>query len=74
VHFVRGEYPGVLKLLDASAEKLREFHPEQFGVDTAALLASVERVRTEFEALGPERFAEFDERNIPRIDVRQHDG
>ena len=74
VHFVRGEYPGVLKLLDASAEKLGEFKPEQFAVDTAVLLAEVERVRAEIEALGPERFREFDEGNIPRIVVSDRDG
>jgi hypothetical protein len=71
VHFVRGEFPGILKLLDASAEKLREFLPEQFGVDTATLLADIERVRSELETLGEERFREFDERDVPRIVVRE---
>jgi hypothetical protein len=71
VHYVRGEYPGILKLLDAAAEKLREFLPEQFGVDTAALLADVERVRGEFAALGEPRFRAFDERGAPTIVVRR---
>jgi hypothetical protein len=70
VHFVRGEYPGVVKLLDESARKLQEFLPEQFGVDTAALLADVDRVRSEIAALGEVRFREFDERNVPQIIVR----
>jgi len=72
VHFVRGEYPGVLKLLDASADKLRDFQPEQFGVDTATLLDDILRVRAEFTSLGKARFREFDERNIPYIHVRRN--
>jgi hypothetical protein len=50
---------------------LREFLPEQFGVDTATLLADIERVRSELETLGEERFREFDERDVPRIVVRE---
>jgi predicted metal-dependent hydrolase len=69
VHFVRGEYPGVLKLLDASLEKLREFTPERFGIDTASLVVEVARVRDEIAALGEQRFREFDERRAPVIRV-----
>jgi predicted metal-dependent hydrolase len=67
VHFARGEYPGILKLLDATAEKLRRFSPSALGVDVDALAADVERLRREFVALGPDRVAEWDESRAPRI-------
>jgi predicted metal-dependent hydrolase len=69
VHLARGEYPGVLKLLDASLEKLREFTPERFGIDTASLVEAAAQVRDEIAALGPEQFREFDERRVPVIRV-----
>jgi len=67
VHLARGEYPGIFKLLDAALDKLRPFAPAVLGVDVAALVADLERCRDELEALGPERFAEWDERHAPRI-------
>ncbi len=67
VHFVRGEYPGVLKLLDAAAAKLGRFTPEKFNVDVTALLADVTRARGELASLGPVRFTEWDESLAPRI-------
>lgn len=70
VHFARREYPGILKLLDASAEKLRGFTPEQFGVQTSPLVVDVERVRAEIAALGPDRFLEWDEVGAPEIRYR----
>lgn len=76
VHLVRGEYPGMLKLLDAAAQKLEEFTPAQFGVDTTALLADMRRARDEIAALGPELFGAWDERGAPTIlfhDVRAAD-
>jgi len=68
VHFSRSEYPGILKLLDAAAGKLRPFAPECLEIDVAALLASVERARDEIAALGPEHFTAWDEAHMPRID------
>lgn len=70
VHLVRREYAGILKLLDAAIEKVTEFVPEQFGIDTAALVDDMRRVREEIAVLGPERFAEWDERRAPVIVVR----
>lgn len=67
VHYARGEYPGILKLLDASAEKLRAFAPEHLEIDITALLASVERARSEIAALGPEHFTEWAEARMPTI-------
>ncbi len=70
VHFVRGEYPGIVKLLDAAADKLRAFVPEQRGVDVAALLADTEKARAEIAALGAERFIDWDESNLPHIKLK----
>lgn len=69
VHFVRGEYPGVLKLLDAAATKLGVFVPDRFAVDVAALLADVTCAREELASLGPERFVEWDESRRPHIAI-----
>ena len=33
VHFARGEYPGIIKLLDAALDKLQDFAPSVPGVD-----------------------------------------
>ena len=74
VHLVRGEYEGVVKLLDASEAKLREFLPERLGVQTAALAADIAAVREELAALGPARFREVDETHVPRIAVRVVEG
>jgi len=67
VHFARGEYPGILKLLDAATEKLAPFAPGHLGVDLKSLLADIARVRAEFEALGQDDFASWDERRAPRM-------
>jgi hypothetical protein len=46
VHVARGECPGALKLLDASAEKVREFEPTFLGVDAAGLTAGIQKARS----------------------------
>ncbi len=67
VHYARGEYPGIAKLLDASADKLQPFSPAALGVDVDALVADVQRVRAEIVALGPHRIAEWDDGHAPQI-------
>jgi len=67
VHVARGEYPGTVRLLDASAKKLREFAPSFLGVDVASLLESIGRSRDGLTALGEARLSEFDEAHVPRI-------
>lgn len=67
VHFARGEYPGIFKLLDAASEKLIAFRPTHLGVDVDALVADIARVRTELEALGTDGFTSWDERHAPQI-------
>jgi uncharacterized protein len=73
VHFARREYPGIIKLLNLSIEKLRQFEPEAFGVDIRGLVAEMERARDEIAALGPERFLEWDESGMPKIVFRHQD-
>ncbi len=69
VHFVRGEYPGTIKLLDAAASKLAAAEGDTFGVETGSLLAGIARTRDEIAALGPERFRSFEEGRRPRIEI-----
>ncbi len=71
VHLVRGEYPGVIKLLDASLEKLDEFTPEFLGVNTTRLVRDVERVRAELLARGETRFLELDQSRVPTIEFKR---
>ncbi|HXK33535.1 MAG TPA: DUF309 domain-containing protein [Dehalococcoidia bacterium] len=67
VHLARREYPGTLKLLDLSIEKLRVFVPEQFGVDVARLAGDLQAARDELAALGEKRFLEWDYGRAPKI-------
>ena len=69
VHFSRGEYPGILKLLDAATSKLVAFAPTTLGVDVAALMIDIESARSALATLGPERFTEWDEAGVPQIAV-----
>jgi hypothetical protein len=67
VHFARGEYAGIFKLLDASEEKLGAFAPSTFGVDIDGVLEGLARVRNEIDVLGPERFQSWDEERLFHI-------
>ena len=71
VHFARREYPGILKLLDAAAEKIAPFRSSCFGVDTESLLREVNSARDEFWTLGEERFLTYDESRRPGIKFRR---
>jgi len=70
VHYARGEYPGIFKLLDSARAKLSAFAPATFGVDVEQLLGDLDEVRGAIEALGPERLPELDESRVPRIVIR----
>jgi hypothetical protein len=70
VHLARGEYPGTIRLLDASLVKLSSFPPNYLGLEVGRLLAEARRAREELRSLGPERFAGWDRARIPRIHVR----
>jgi hypothetical protein len=74
VHFARGEYPGILKLFDASLDKLRPFAPVALGVNVAAFVADIERTRDELAALTPEGFLEWDEARAPKASFQRPQG
>jgi len=67
VHLVRGEYAGLLKLLDAAIEKIARFEPERFGVDLSALVRDVRAAREQIVELGPDRLSSKDESMAPTI-------
>jgi hypothetical protein len=67
VHLTRGEYPGILKLLDAAADKLAALAPARLGVDVSALLADIGRARAEIADAGEERLRDWDERRRPIV-------
>jgi len=69
VHFVRGEYPGTVSLIGAGLAKIEAFREGCLGVDVAALIDDTRRALDEIEALGPERFRDWDRRRAPRIVV-----
>jgi predicted metal-dependent hydrolase len=74
VHYARGEYPGILKLLAASGDKLRPFAPTHLGVDVDALVAGIARARAEIAAAGAAGLASWDEAGVPKIVLAGHDG
>lgn len=67
VHMVRGEYPGILKLLDAAIDKLSRAESQRFGVDITTLLDELRRTRSELVTLGSERLTEWDGSRVPRV-------
>lgn len=69
VHFVRGQYPGTVSLMSAGLAKIEDFREGCLGVDVAALIDDTRRAIGEIEALGPERFREWDRSRAPRITV-----
>jgi predicted metal-dependent hydrolase len=71
VHLVRGEYPGILKLLDAAIEKIARFEPERFGVDLSALVRDLRAARERILELGPDGLSPKDESMVPRITFEQ---
>jgi uncharacterized protein len=70
VHLARGEFPGIVKLLDAAVVKLESSPPAQFGVDVPRLVADLRRARAEVMALGAEHLREFDQRHVPQVSVK----
>ncbi len=67
VHLMRHEYPGTVRLLGRAIEKLDAAPDEYMGIDAARLVAEARKAHTELEALGSDRFQEWDLRGIPKI-------
>lgn len=73
VHYARREYPGIIKLLDLSLDKLRDFTPQQSGIDVAHLIDDVARARDELAAAGPAAVHTWPESRVPKI-AYTHEG
>ena len=67
VHLMRHEYPGTVRLLARAIEKLDAAPDDYMGIDSAQLVADARRAYLEIEALGPDRFQEWDRRGVPKI-------
>ena len=67
VHLMRHEYPGTVRLLARAIEKLEAAPDVYMGIDSAQLVADARRAHGELKALGPDRFQEWDLREIPKI-------
>jgi predicted metal-dependent hydrolase len=68
-HWREGNHRGALSLCASGVLLLRQVEPSCQGVDVAALIEAVERLRGALETLGPERAGELEPGLIPRIEV-----
>lgn len=67
VHFARGEYPGILKLLTAARARVAPFSPAHRSVDVGRLVEEIARAEEAVRSLGPEHFRRLDREMIPLI-------
>ena len=67
VHLMRHEYPGTIRLLGRGIEKLEAAPEAYMGIDSKQLVAEARKAQEDLEALGPDRFQEWDLRQIPKI-------
>jgi uncharacterized protein len=66
-HLLRGNHPGVMRVLGDVRRLLAPYRPRTLGVDVEALIAAVGETLERVEVLGPERLAEYDRSGIPQI-------
>ena len=66
-HLRRGNYHGVVVMLERGSRHLRPFAPSCQSVDVAGLLEQADRARREVERLGPGRLGEFDWSLAPQV-------
>ncbi len=69
VHLMRHEYPGTVRLMGRAIEKLEAAPDEYLGVNNAQLVAGARVARDELVNLGPDRFEEWDQSRIPKINL-----
>ena len=67
-HQQNGNWRGATGVLRNGIERLREFEPEERGIDVARLVWESERCLRELEELGRERVREFDESRTPKVE------
>lgn len=68
-HLLRGNYRGAVLKLRTGCDYLGPFAPRCMGVEVGELIEQAERLHEATVALGPERIAEVDLAQLPRIDL-----
>jgi uncharacterized protein len=67
VHLMRHEYPGTVRLLRHSLDKLEDAPDAILGVDASSLREDVRAALSQIKDLGPTSFESWDLANVPRI-------
>ena len=66
-HLHRGNYHGVVVMLERGLQNLRPFLPMCQGVDVDSLVRDAERALVAVRQLGPDRLGAFDWRLAPQV-------
>lgn len=66
-HMTRHNYAGVMKVLARGISYLKPYMPECYGIDVARLRQEASVVYFRAKELGPERIAELDASELPKI-------
>ncbi len=66
-HLRRGNYHGVVAMLERGLQNVRPFLPTCQGVDVCALVRDADRALLAARQLGPERIGAFDWRLAPQV-------
>lgn len=68
-HQENGNWRGATGLLRSGIERLRDFEPEERGVDVSHLVRACEKCLAELESLGREKIGEFDRSMVPKVRI-----
>ncbi len=66
-HLKNGNWRGATGLLRSGIERLRDFEPEERGVDVSHLVRACEKCLAELESLGREKVDKFDRSMVPKV-------
>lgn len=66
-HQENGNWRGATGLLRSGIERLRDFEPEERGVDVSHLVRACEKCLAELESLGREKVDKFDRSMVPKV-------
>ena len=66
-HQENGNWPGATGLLRSGIKRLRDFEPEELGVDVSRLVRESEKCLAELERLGRDNVDEFDRSMVPKV-------
>jgi predicted metal-dependent hydrolase len=59
-HVQKGNWPGMIKMMERGKGKLMPFRPSCRGIDVAGLLLDVDRCQADLREMGPDGMARFD--------------